>query len=134
MILRKSLLSCYSCYLNVARNFNHITTNNSYKIKLRHNKLYTNTTKSASYNVNTNVIKDVILFKYENPKQFKMMNVFAICQFAFWSYLSHFAFTTLKDAPVNKTSSDAPWWRKINLGENKYRNGVTVISFLMGKT
>ncbi|CAD7077479.1 unnamed protein product [Hermetia illucens] len=52
--------------------------------------------------------------------------------FGFWSYLSHFAFTTLKDAPVEKVDEDASWFRKINLGENKYRNTITVSCFLIG--
>ncbi|KAF5292883.1 hypothetical protein FQR65_LT11135 [Abscondita terminalis] len=87
--------------------------------------------KSSQINVNTNVVKDVILYKYENPKFFKLLNVFAICQFGFWSYLSMFSFTTLRDAPVSN-SEDARWWEKINLGENKYKNTLAVLSFLIG--
>lgn len=82
--------------------------------------------------VNTKVAKDVILFKYENPKYFRILNIFAISQFGFWAYLSHFAFTSLKDAPPPKDTDNVAWWRKINLGENKYRNGLTILSFLIG--
>jgi hypothetical protein len=83
--------------------------------------------------VNTKVVKDVILYRYENPKFFRIVSIFALCQFGFWTYLSHFAFTTLKDAPVPKDADNLPWWRRINLGENKYRNTLTVLSFLIGK-
>lgn len=87
---------------------------------------------SGSVDVNTNVAKDVILFKYENPKFFKLLNIFALCQFGFWSYLSIFAFQTLRDAPAS-SESDASWFRKINLGENKYKNTIAVCAFIIGK-
>ncbi|CAH1119764.1 unnamed protein product [Phaedon cochleariae] len=86
---------------------------------------------NTALNVNTNVIKDVILFKYDSPKFFRYLNIFAICQFGFWSYLSLLSFQTLRDAPVDPTKA-THWWEKINLGENKYRNGITIISFLVG--
>jgi len=88
---------------------------------------------TSALEVNTKVAKDVILYRYENPRFFRIVNVFALCQFVFWSYLSHFAFTTLKDAPVPKDKDNLPWWRRINLGENKYRNSLTVLSFLIGE-
>lgn len=88
---------------------------------------------TSALEVNTKVVKDVILYRYENPKFFRIVNIFALCQFGFWTYLSHFAFTTLKDAPVPKDADNLPWWRRINLGENKYRNTLTVLSFLIGK-
>lgn len=88
---------------------------------------------SNIFDQNTNVLKDVIIFKYENPKFFKYLNTFAIFQFFFWSYLTHFTFTTLKDAPVEHSKDEEePWWRKINLGENKYRNTISIMCFLIG--
>lgn len=86
----------------------------------------------ATVDANTNVAKDVILFKYDNPKFFKMLNIFALCQFGFWSYLSVFSFQTLRDAPVSK-EADASWFRKINLGENKYKNTIAVCAFVVGE-
>ncbi|XP_037810844.1 transmembrane protein 223 [Lucilia sericata] len=88
---------------------------------------------TRAYDINTNVTKDVILYKYENPGFFKTLNIFGICQFVFWTYLSHFAFTTLRDAPVEqKEGVELRWFERINLGENKYRNGITAMSFLIG--
>lgn len=86
------------------------------------------------YDVNTNVSKDVILYKYENPRFYKVLNLFGISQFIFWTYLSHFAFTSLKDAPVEKKDYvDLAWYERINLGENKYRNGISIMCFVIGK-
>ncbi|XP_001361739.2 transmembrane protein 223 [Drosophila pseudoobscura] len=90
-------------------------------------------TRAAPFDVSTSVPKDLILFKYENPKFYKMLNFFGICQFVFWTYLSHFAFTTLKDAPVvEKPEEELKWFQRINLGDNKYRNGITACCFLIG--
>ncbi|KAM8714553.1 hypothetical protein ACLKA7_014643 [Drosophila subpalustris] len=92
----------------------------------------TNSTKAA-FDVSTNVSKDVVLFKYENPRFYKMLNFFGICQFVFWTYLSHFAFTTLKDAPVvEKPGEELKWYQRINLGDNKYKNGITFCCFMIG--
>lgn len=86
------------------------------------------------HDVNTNVIKDVILFKYENPKFYRYMNIFAVVQYMFWTYLGVFAFSTLRDAPVDKSAitDDTPWFRRINLGENKYRNTLGIVSLVVG--
>lgn len=80
------------------------------------------------------LVKDVIVYKYENPRFFKYLNIFAISQFLCWNYLAHFSYTSLIDAPVEKTSEDVSWWRKINLGENKYRNTLTIMCFIIGKS
>lgn len=97
-----------------------------------HSATQNNSQLNRILDVNTNVVKDVILFKYENPRFFKILNIFAICQYLFWNYLAYFAFTTLKDAPVEAKNEELSWWRKINLGENKYRNTITIVSFLIG--
>lgn len=84
--------------------------------------------------LDTNVVKDVILFKYDNPKYFKYISFFGISQYIFWMYLAYFSFTTLRDAPVSKEGNEnLPWWRRINLGEQKYRNGVTLFCGVVGK-
>lgn len=92
--------------------------------------------KSSSNSSSTTTLKDLLIYKYENPKFFKYLNFFAIAQFMFWNYLSYFSFTSLKDVPINtieKSDIDLPWWRRINLGENKYRNGIALLCFIIGK-
>ncbi|CAG9761832.1 unnamed protein product [Ceutorhynchus assimilis] len=81
--------------------------------------------------VNTNVVKDVILYKSNNEKSFKVINFFGIVQFGFWNYLALTAYQTLKDVPVDKSSDDV-WWRRINFGESKWKNSFTIVSFLIG--
>lgn len=84
-------------------------------------------------NPNTNIVKDVILFKYENPRLFKAINFFAVAQFCFWNYLSYFSFNNLRDAPVVQgDTTNLQFWQRINLGENKYRNSIAIMCFVMG--
>ncbi len=91
-------------------------------------------TSASSPLESAKLVKDVIVFKYENPRFFKYLNIFAISQFLCWNYLAHFSFTSLRDAPVEDTADeDVSWWRKINLGENKYRNSLTIMCFTIGK-
>ncbi|XP_068222994.1 transmembrane protein 223 [Palaemon carinicauda] len=79
------------------------------------------------------VEKDTLLYRFDNAKSIKLINVFAISQFVFWSYLGHFAFTMMKDVPVpeeDKANPNLPWWRKMNFG--KYRYGITTGCFVVG--
>lgn len=95
----------------------------------------TSVAQPSVLNVNTNVVKDVILFRYDNPKQFKLLNIFAVVQFGFWSYLAITANTTLVDIPVMHdlaNQENLPWWQKINLGEKKYRYAITYMCFGIG--
>lgn len=91
------------------------------------------TTGSSPIEGTAKLAKDVIVFKYENPRFFKYLNLFAIAQFLCWNYLAHFSYTSLRDAPIENTSEDVAWWRKINLGENKYRNALTITCFFIGE-
>lgn len=81
---------------------------------------------------NTKVTKDVILYKFINDRNFKIANIFAVSQFGFWTYLSLFAFNSLKDAPTEKTDEVKTWWQKLNIVENKYRNGLMILTFSIG--
>ncbi|GAB6024373.1 hypothetical protein CHUAL_009539 [Chamberlinius hualienensis] len=99
------------------------------------------------FEVNTAVSKDVILFKYENERYFRYLHFFAFSQLAFWTYLSEFAYSSLQhigseeaerkirdSMPTEETAKtlQLAWWRKINFGENKYRNGITLLFFSLG--
>ncbi|CAL4186961.1 unnamed protein product, partial [Meganyctiphanes norvegica] len=70
-----------------------------------------------------NVTKDTLLYKNENSKYLKIMNIFAFSQFFFWSYLSSVAFTEIKSVEVSeemKKNKDLPWWRKMDMGQYRY--------------
>lgn len=105
--------------------------------KVRQTVALVQRTKTASFSdkaldVNTNVIKDVILYKSDSDRFFKVLNFFGVSQFVFWTYLSMTAYQTLKDIPVNAATANV-WWRKVNFGDSKWRNSLTIISFVIGK-
>ncbi|CAH2245162.1 transmembrane protein 223 [Pararge aegeria] len=103
-------------------------------VKLDSGASFSSAVTKTIHDVNTNVTKDVILFKYENPKFYMYMNIFAVVQYMFWTYLGLFALQNLRDAPVDKSTvtDDTPWYRKINLGENKYKNTLGVVAVIIG--
>lgn len=88
-----------------------------------------------SWEVDTNVTKDVVLYSHHNKQFHKYLNLFALTQLGFWLYLAEFSLSTLKDVPVQKpeTETDLPWYRSINLGENKYRRGITTLCIAVGE-
>lgn len=90
------------------------------------------TFSDKALDVNTNVIKDVILYKSDGDRFFKVLNFFGVSQFVFWTYLSMTAYQTLKDIPVNEATANV-WWRRINFGDSKWKNSLTIISFVIGR-
>lgn len=103
-------------------------------------KKFVNTTRFSTiqaWEVDTNVTKDVVLYIHNNPRFHKYLNLFAITQFGFWIYLAEFSLSTLRDIPVQKTAepdtNNLPWYRNINLGENKYRRGITTLCIAVGE-
>jgi len=93
----------------------------------------------------TKAVKDVVIFRFEDPKFFKYLNLFAVSQFGFWIMLC-LSSLSMVDTPVpdkketskkdneknNSTEEWRPFWRAINLGNDKYKYGLCVGSFLMG--
>lgn len=48
-----------------------------------------------------NLAKDIIVYRYENPRKFKLLNIFAISQLFFWCYLGQWSFTGMKYTKVS---------------------------------
>lgn len=83
-----------------------------------------------------NLTKDVIIFKYDNPRFFKLMNVFGLVQFFFWLIFAENIMSNMKYIPVDRDSpnfKDLPLYMKINFGENKYKWGLTIFSLVVGE-
>nr|CAG4638869.1 EOG090X0JX7 [Cyclestheria hislopi] len=88
----------------------------------------------SNWEVNTNVAKDVLLYHFENSRYHRILNAFAISQLVVWFYLSEFSYSVLRDIPVKETDDKdkLPWHRRMNIGQNKYRNGITFLCFTVG--
>lgn len=106
-------------------------SNNCLKTFCRRNASY------APLNIDTsNLAKDVIVFKHNNPKYFKIMNIFGIAQFFFWLICAEFTLSNLRNTPVNEGApnfADLPFYLRVNLGENKYKYGLALGCFSFGE-
>lgn len=98
----------------------------------------------APLNINPeSITKDVIVYKYENPRYFKFMNIFAIVQFSMFSMYSQFLAMSLRDIPASKKAiaddedddgeDRRPWYSKINLGGETFRYGMSIACFVVGE-
>lgn len=79
--------------------------------------------------------KDVIVFKYDNPRYFKIMNIFGVVQFVVWTALAEFNINTLRDIPVDETVenfNEQPFYKRINLGTDTYRYGISCLFVGLG--
>lgn len=93
------------------------------------------------FEMRANVKKDILVYEFINPKFFQMMKIFGVAQCGFWFYLTGFTYINLKEVSIEDghklLSYDAdsiPWWRKINLGGNLYRNGLSSLCMILGIT
>ncbi|XP_054285543.1 transmembrane protein 223-like [Macrosteles quadrilineatus] len=88
--------------------------------------------KTEPPNIKTNnQEKDKILFYYENPRYYTIINAFAFVQFFFWLHLSEFSLN--KGEKLKMESNEfSPWWKKIDLEDKKTRKIVASSCFLIG--
>lgn len=76
--------------------------------------------------------KDKLLFYYENPRFFKVLNIFSFVQFLFWINMAEFTVKKMKDVKV-PDNENLPWWQKINFQDTTNRTLVGTFCFLLGK-
>ncbi|XP_055556409.1 LOW QUALITY PROTEIN: transmembrane protein 223-like [Falco cherrug] len=69
---------------------------------------------------------DVVLFRHERGRFFRLAGLFCAGQGLFWAYLAHFAFTALRPAPG--TDTDDP----LRPRDNKWRFGFTASCLTLG--
>ena len=85
-----------------------------------------------------NIKEDILIYSYNNDRFYKFLTFFGIVQFFFWIHLAGFSYSTLRDVdPViegqNIHGEKHPWWKKINLGKEKYRYGMAVLCISLGR-
>lgn len=80
--------------------------------------------------------KDIIIYRFEKPKFYRNLSIFALGQYGFWMVISYSS-TEMVDIPVSEMPQEEkdklPWWKAKNLGSDKYKYGLGLGSFLMGK-
>ncbi|CRK89030.1 CLUMA_CG002497, isoform A [Clunio marinus] len=130
LIVDKTLLIKSHCSLNNFRNLLKFT-NKSKEVNVRQ----FNSVQNASNSSSQSSAKDIVLFRYENLKVFRLINLFGTSQLFFWVYMGTWAFYDLRNVKVSEdqmNDEDLAWWRKINLGEEKYRYSIAFFCFAVG--
>lgn len=91
----------------------------------------------APINMNaSNLTKDVIVYKYNNPRYFKFLNIFALVQFVFWTGMVELQMSTLRDAPIDENAegfNEQPFYKKHNLGSDRYKYGISAVFLFVGE-
>lgn len=90
------------------------------------------TSSRLPFEINSDFSKDIVLFRFDNSTFYKLLGLFGMAQLFFWLYLAQFSYRNLKDVPTDANSTSKPFWRKINLGQNKYRYGITFLCMSVG--
>ncbi|XP_037542819.1 transmembrane protein 223 [Nematolebias whitei] len=93
-----------------------------------------------SFCTSTQPSRDVTLFQHDKTRFFQLLSAFCGGQLLFWTYLSHFAYTELKDTSGAKGKARAPtttglagmWSFEMNLGSNSWRYGFTLGCLVIG--
>lgn len=74
----------------------------------------------APINLNLSALaKDVIVFKYNNPRYFKLLNVFALIQFVFWLGLAEFNLFSFNKNPDHGKSEGLEGAENENLPDSE---------------
>lgn len=90
--------------------------------------------EQSIFNINTNVPKDVILYKSSSDRTFKMISIFSIVQFGFWLTVADAYNVLLKQKPKeNEESQMISWLDKLKTKGKIVTIGIPVACLCMGK-
>ncbi|NWX50840.1 TM223 protein, partial [Steatornis caripensis] len=76
----------------------------------------------------TAVPRDVVLFRHERDRFFRLAGFFCAGQGLFWTYMAHFAYTTLRPVPGPGPGPADP----LRPRDNKWRFGFTASCLTLG--
>ncbi|XP_056145240.1 transmembrane protein 223 [Lampris incognitus] len=91
------------------------------------------------FSTSAQVWKDVVLFEHDRSKFFRLLAIFCGCQFLFWTYLAHFAYTGLRNTGSTKeqhkqiTTGLAGFGSfEMNMGSSAWKYGFTLGCLAIG--
>jgi len=111
----------------------HRTSRISDKVPIKSINCTAKFSTNYAWDVNTNVVKDLVIYSHDNEKFHKFLNVFAVAQLVFWLFTAT-ASMSMRDTPVKEDidKEKLRWYQTVNLGEKKFRNGITAMYIGVG--
>ncbi|XP_050434911.1 transmembrane protein 223 [Adelges cooleyi] len=100
---------CFQCAsYNRALN----TLNRIYKTPLRASKCLNKKyiSNKSIFELNTNVTKDVLLFKSSSDRTYKIISIFAVVQFGFWLTVADSYYALLNKNVNDSNENHTVWW------------------------
>ena len=76
--------------------------------------------------------KDVLIYKNDNTRYFRIMSFFCMSQYVFWNYMA-VCFLRMNETKLKDDVKDTSWLYKINFGESKWRYPLGILSMVLGK-
>lgn len=124
-------LPCYRC---VAFNRTFYTFNNLYRNQSDKFKYFSkrNFNEQSIFNLNTNVPKDVLLYKSSSDKTYKIISIFSIIQFVFWITVADSYNVLLNKIPKDDNHSII-WLEKLKSKGKMITFGIPIACLCLGK-
>lgn len=111
--------------------FNKLNKNQLEKFKCLSKRNFNN---QSIFNLNTNVSKDVLLYKSSSDRTFKMISIFSVVQFGFWITVADSYNILLNKEPNNDENSKLISWIDTIKSKGKIVTlGVPIVCLCMGK-
>lgn len=123
--------SCLRCY-TLNRAFNTFNKLHKYRLDKSESFIRRNFNDQSIFNLNTNVSKDVLLYKSSSDKTFKMISIFSVIQFGFWLAVAD-SYNVLLNKESNKDSQSILWVDKLKSKGKVVTFGVPIGCLCMGK-
>lgn len=132
MLFQRMLYSvpCLRC-VSINRTFNTLN-----KFQLDRFKCFNrrNFNDQSIFNINTNVPKDVLLYKSTGDRTFKMISIFSIVQFGFWLTVADTYNALLNEKPkLDENSHPISWLDTLKSKGKLVTIGVPIGCLCMGK-
>lgn len=124
---------CYRC-VTFNRMFN--TFYKETKNQLKNFKYFSkrNFNEQSIFDLNTNVSKDVLLYKSSSDRTYKMISIFSIVQFGFWLTVADSYNVLLNnESKTNENNQPLPWVDKLKMKGKMVTFGIPIGCLCMGK-
>lgn len=129
------ILNCIPCLRCVTFNRTFNTFNKSHKNQLDRFKQLNrrNLNEQSIFDLNTNVSKDVLLYKSPSEKTYKRISIFSIVQFGFWITVADSYNVMLNKPSKPDDTSQISWVEKLKSKGKIVTLGVPIACLCMGK-